>query len=187
MSLTNTKIPDVNLIEQICSSFISLTCPIWSRKNSIGEKTFYQCMGKVFLLKKKKSILGDPGAGSRVVLKGTGMKVFKHLLRLFSRPDWLPLGPRGWKKRKTSNFSFNIHSLSVAFLSNERPNLDIYFDQKWWRICWFEVSGNLRGCLHEKTRTGVSFIPGWLFDFLSRLHDDGSFHISIIRRYTSCW
>lgn len=28
MSLTNTKIPDVNLIEQICSSFISLTCPI---------------------------------------------------------------------------------------------------------------------------------------------------------------
>ena len=123
MSLTNTKIPDVNLIEQICSSFISLTCPIWSRKNSIGEKTFYQCMGKVFLLKKKKSILGDPGAGSRVVLKGTGMKVFKHLLRLFSRPDWLPLGPRGWKKRKTSNFSFNIHLLSVAFLSNERPML----------------------------------------------------------------
>ena len=30
----------------------------------------------------------------------------------------------------------------------------------------------LRGCLHEKTGTGASFIPGWLFDFVSRLHDD---------------
>ena len=30
----------------------------------------------------------------------------------------------------------------------------------------------LRGCLHEKTRTGVSFIPTWLFYFVSRLHDD---------------
>ena len=30
----------------------------------------------------------------------------------------------------------------------------------------------LRGCLHEKTRTGASFIPTWLFDFVSRLHDD---------------
>lgn len=87
-------------IEQICSSFISLTCPIWSRKNSIGEKTFYQCMGKVFLLKKKKSILGDPGAGSRVVLKGTGMKVFKHLSRLFSGPNWLPLSLQDGKNVK---------------------------------------------------------------------------------------
>ena len=24
----------------------------------------------------------------------------------------------------------------------------------------------------EKTRTGASFIPGWLFDFVSRLHND---------------
>ena len=31
----------------------------------------------------------------------------------------------------------------------------------------------LRGCLHVKTRTGASFIPTWLFDFVSRLHDDG--------------
>ena len=30
----------------------------------------------------------------------------------------------------------------------------------------------VRGCLHEKTRTGASIIPGWLFDFVSRLHDD---------------
>ena len=28
-----------------------------------------------------------------------------------------------------------------------------------------------RGCLHEKAGTGASFIPGWLFDFVSRLHD----------------
>ena len=31
---------------------------------------------------------------------------------------------------------------------------------------------SLTGCLHEKTRTGASFIPTWLFDFVSRLHDD---------------
>ena len=30
----------------------------------------------------------------------------------------------------------------------------------------------IMGCLHEKTRTSASFISGWLFDFLSRLHDD---------------
>ena len=30
----------------------------------------------------------------------------------------------------------------------------------------------LRGCLHEKTGTGTSFIPGWLFDFVSLLHYD---------------
>ena len=33
-------------------------------------------------------------------------------------------------------------------------------------------SATLRGCLHEKTRIGVTFIPGWLFDFVSLLHDD---------------
>ena len=37
-----------------------------------------------------------------------------------------------------------------------------------------------KGCLHEKTRTGASFIPGWLSDFVSRLHImTGSFHISL--------
>ena len=28
-----------------------------------------------------------------------------------------------------------------------------------------------RECLHEKTRTGASFLPGLLFDLVSRLHD----------------
>ena len=36
----------------------------------------------------------------------------------------------------------------------------------------------IKGCLHEKTRTGASFIPGWLFDFETRLHDDWV-HISL--------
>ena len=44
-----------------------------------------------------------------------------------------------------------------------------------------------RGCLHEKTRTGASFIPGWLFDFVSRLHDDWAISYLVIWRYTSCW
>ena len=34
-------------------------------------------------------------------------------------------------------------------------------------------SMRLRGCFHEKTRTGAIFIPGWLSDFVSRLHDEG--------------
>ena len=36
----------------------------------------------------------------------------------------------------------------------------------------------IKGWLHEKTRTGASFIPGWLFDFETRLHDDWV-HISL--------
>ena len=39
---------------------------------------------------------------------------------------------------------------------------------------WFFLTsflcGRIRGCLHGKTRTGASFIPGWLRDFVSRLH-----------------
>ena len=46
---------------------------------------------------------------------------------------------------------------------------------------------NFKGCLHEKTRMGASFVPWWLFDFVTRLHDGGSFHISVIWRYTSRW
>ena len=36
----------------------------------------------------------------------------------------------------------------------------------------------LRGCLHEKTRTGASFIQGWLFNLVSPLYT-GSSHISL--------
>ena len=43
-------------------------------------------------------------------------------------------------------------------------------------------SWRLRGCLHGKTRTGVSFIPGWLRDFESRLHDDWVFSSSHVQR-----
>ena len=45
----------------------------------------------------------------------------------------------------------------------------------------------LRGCLHEKTHTSTSFILGWLFDFLLRLHDDRVISYHIIWTYTSCW
>ena len=41
----------------------------------------------------------------------------------------------------------------------------------------------VRGCFYEKTRTGASFIPVWLFYFVSRLHVvymmTGSFHTSL--------
>lgn len=64
---------------------------------------------------------------------------FQALIASFLRTQLTAPESPGWKKRKTSDFSFN----TVFFLSDERPNLDIYFDQKWWTICWFEVSGNL--------------------------------------------
>ena len=38
-----------------------------------------------------------------------------------------------------------------------------------------------RVCLHEKTRTSASFIPGWLFYFVSCLHDNCMGHF--ISRY----
>ena len=40
----------------------------------------------------------------------------------------------------------------------------------------------LRGCLHGKTRTDASFIPGWLRDFVSRLRDDWVFSSSHVQR-----
>ena len=33
-----------------------------------------------------------------------------------------------------------------------------------------EKTGSVRECLHRKARTGASFTPGWLPDFVSRLH-----------------
>ena len=41
----------------------------------------------------------------------------------------------------------------------------------------------LRGCLHEKTRTGKSFILQWLFDFVSRLLNDQLISYLAIWRY----
>ena len=41
----------------------------------------------------------------------------------------------------------------------------------------------LRGCLHEKTRTGTSFILQWLFDFVSRLLNDQLISYLAIWRY----
>ena len=37
----------------------------------------------------------------------------------------------------------------------------------------------LRGCLHEKTHTGLSFIPGWFFLSYHVYIMTGSFHISL--------
>ena len=46
-------------------------------------------------------------------------------------------------------------------------------------------SGNKTlGCSHEKTRTGSSLIPGWLFDFVSGLHYDRVISYLVIWRCT---
>ena len=126
------KVPDVN--GAFLFKFYLYEVSHLNTEKFDSRKSFYKWAKNFFW---KKRILGDPGAVRRVVWKGA-MKVFKHLSRLFSGCDWLPLGLRGWKK----NIKHKI-SPSMFFLSGERPNLDIHFDQQWWRICWFEVSGNL--------------------------------------------
>ena len=39
--------------------------------------------------------------------------------------------------------------------------------RKFGAFRWMHPRKDIRGCLYEKTRTGVSFIPGWLFNFVS--------------------
>ena len=65
------------------------------------HSTFRDCRVPIFsdnLSRNSCIILGDPGAVSREGRKGAA-EVFKHawklLPRLFSRPNWLPLGLRG--------------------------------------------------------------------------------------------
>ena len=41
-----------------------------------------------------------------------------------------------------------------------------------YRFSRYISPAKLSGCLHEKTRTGTSFISRWLFYFVSRLHYD---------------
>ena len=44
-----------------------------------------------------------------------------------------------------------------------------------------------QGVFTSENRTGASFIPGWLFYFVSRLHYDWVISYLVIWRYTSCW
>ena len=50
----------------------------------------------------------------------------------------------------------------------------------------WQTTHGVSGCLHEKTRTGASLIPGRLFDFVLCLHDWVISYL-VIWRYTSCW
>ena len=51
----------------------------------------------------------------------------------------------------------------------------------------FPLYLSLRGFLHEKTRTSARFMAGWLFHFVSRLHNDWVISYLDIWRYTSSW
>ena len=82
--------------------------------------------------------------------------------------------------------------LSMIFSFSDGLVILSYIWESWWRQIAWQPEGQydairkqdssedmvnnssnfLRGCLHEKTRTGASFIPGCLFDFVSHLHDD---------------
>ena len=55
-----------------------------------------------------------------------------------------------------------------------------------YRFSRYISTAKLRGCLHEKTRTGTSFISRWLFYFVSRLHYDWVTSYLKIWRYTWC-
>ena len=60
--------------------------------------------------------------------------------------------------------------LEVLFLSDFylSESLDFFLFADGCRSLGFVVLSFHLGGLHEKTRTGASFIPGWLFDFVSR-------------------
>ena len=90
---------------------------------------------------------------------------------------------------KDSNPQFDKHVSSVCKKINDKSNviMIIRFRKLIYKATLvklykaFIVPGfkldvldkqSLRGRLHEKTRTGASFTLGWLFDFVSRLHDD---------------
>ena len=51
-------------------------------------------------------------------------------------------------------------------------------------VAFTVIGWNFRGCLHEKTGAGASFIRTWFFDFVSRLHDDWVISHFVIWRYT---
>ena len=54
---------------------------------------------------------------------------------------------------------------------NSDKNCKIVTLTSFVRLCYcFPIYTS--GCLHEKTCTSASLIMGWLFDFISRLHDD---------------
>ena len=44
-----------------------------------------------------------------------------------------------------------------------------------------------KGAFTRETHTGMSFILGWCFDFVSHLHDDWVISYLVIWRYTSWW
>jgi len=60
---------------------------------------------------------------------------------------------------------------SFSYFNGTYPmdgDLTAFLNGKWFLFITFL----LRACLQEKNRTGVSFTPGCLLDFVPRLHDD---------------
>ena len=73
----------------------------------------------------------------------------------------------------------NVLYVFGLFINNQFGHVNI--------SAWVSRFASVRGCLQEKSRAGASFIPTWLFDFLSRLHDEWVISHLVIWRYTSCW
>ena len=93
-----------------------------------------------------------------------------------------------FKRTNINSKKFVLKWFIIMFLT-QNPQLTVYIrtpEPPWSRrsVSRWKI-GNFKLFLHEKTQTGVSFIPGWLYDIVSRLHDDASFHISVILRCDS--
>ena len=82
-----------------------------------------------------------------------------------------------WKVGITKVLSFFFSKLQQVLLKWNLGRTFAEHFEKSFVLAFFKVC--MRRCLHEKTRTGASFIPGWLFDFVSRYMVTRSFHISL--------
>ena len=96
---------------------------------------YWYILGDPGAVSRARSIPGNPGAVSRAGLKGA-TNVFKHGRKsfsahawklsshLFSRPDWLPLGLRGWK-------TFVAPLLPAWLTASGFPRMQIDWPYKW--------------------------------------------------------
>ena len=99
---------------------------------------YWYILGDTGAVSRARSIPGDPGAVSRAELK-SATNVFKHgrksfsahawklSSRLFSRPDWLPLGLRGWDLMRLHNPISEINANPFPLLGGRVCNSSAKF------------------------------------------------------------
>ena len=107
----------------------------------------------------------------------------------FAENDWISTTSQSMKREKTWLIHVAIFSeqpCPITHVSIVQIHLPTILTSRFVKHAFFLygwICEWVRGCFHEKTRTGASFIPVWLFYFVSGLHVvymmTGSFHTSL--------